>query len=163
MKNSTLLILLLCLTGCFGHTPPKTGLEGKPMPTVNLLLSDSNSYLNTKNIPKGQSAVIFYFMPQCPYCRAQMTEMTEKIRELKNVRIYAITFSKFKNFKSFCNEFKLNKYASITAGLDYTDSMARYFKIQGVPFTAIYNQNKKLSQAFPGRISVSQIKNAIEN
>jgi len=161
MKYIILLVLLAHLTGCSENTPPKTGFEDQPIPAVNLLLTDSSSYLNTKDIPKGQWTVLFYFSPECPYCRAQMTEITEKINQLKAVRIYAMTFGRFNSFKDFSDEFKLNKFSNITTGLDYTYSIGRHFKLKSVPFTAIYNPQNKLSGAFFGKISVNQIKDVI--
>jgi thiol-disulfide isomerase/thioredoxin len=163
MKKIITVIALAYFVGCSPHKPPKTGLEGKLIPSVNLLLADSSSHFNTNSIPNGRYFVIFYFSPHCPYCRAQMTEMLAKSNELKDVQIYAATFGKFKNFKAFCDEFKLNQYKNITAGLDCTDSIGRYFKLKGIPFTAVYDSQKKLSQAFAGRISVNRLKAAITN
>ena len=164
MKTTiTFLSIAIGLIGCFSDPLAKNGLEGKPMPDASLLLSDSASYLNTKNIPEGHSAVIFYFSPHCPYCRAQMKEITEKSGQLKNTHIYAMTLSNFKDFKEFYDEFRLGRYSNITAGIDYTDSIARYFKIKVVPFTAVFNAKKRLSKSFVGNITAGKIKEALED
>ncbi len=161
MKNTIIAVLLFFLTACMDKNPkpPKTGFEGKSLPEVTFLLPDS-THFNTKDIPLGQTAVVFYFSTFCPYCRAQMQEMTENMDKLKGIHIYIVTLAKFKDFKNFYNDFNVKQYPNITAGLDYTDTIGRYFKLNGVPFTAIYNPQKKLSEAFHGRISVDQIKAA---
>jgi thiol-disulfide isomerase/thioredoxin len=158
LSITTLIISAVVVSCTTSPLAEKTGLEGKNMPGVNLLLPDSSSYFNTKDIPAGQTAVLFVFSPHCPYCRAQMTDMTQNNNELKGIHIYAMTYSRFKEFKNFCTEFKLSQYANITAGVDYKDSIIRYFKIKGYPFTAIYNPQKKLNKAYYGRLSVEQIK-----
>jgi peroxiredoxin len=160
MKKVFFSISILILTGCFENKSSHEDLEGKEIPAANLLLSDS-SYFNTSNIPAGRSIIMFYFSPSCPYCRAQMLEMTEKHEELKNTQVYVMTFSKFKPFKTFLNEYGLNRYSNITAGVDFTNSIARFFKIRHVPFTAVFNDQKKLSKVFNGRTSVQEIKEAL--
>ena len=165
MQRMYWLVLILLMAGCkhrVYYFPPLTGFEGKTMPNVRFLLPDSLTYFTTQRIPEGKSTVIFYFSPDCPLCRAQMTEMTKNIGQLKDTKLLVLTFARFNAFKSFYEEFKVRQYPNITAGQDYTDSIGHYFKLKGVPFTAVYNGQKKLSRAFTGRTSVAQIKAAAE-
>ena len=67
MKYLSLTIIIAIFSGCYSTEPEKTGLEGKIMPSFKLLLEDSITYVDTKNIPIGKPVVLFYYGPHCPY------------------------------------------------------------------------------------------------
>lgn len=163
MKKLISLYLLVYLAACSENKSIRRDLIGKPMPSIRILLLDSSSHFDTKNIQEGQWSVFFYFSSECPYCRAQMKEMTDKINQIKNARIYAVTFGSFNDLKSFSTEFNLNKYSNIITGLDYSNSLVRFFNLKTVPFTAIYNPKNKIIWTSSGKTSVNQIKNEIES
>jgi len=163
MKNIPILFVLICLCGCNEQPPLKTGLEGKPLPSFNLLLNDGVTYFNTGNIPAGKPVVLFYFSPECPYCRAQMTNIINDISSLQNVRFYVFTNYPFSELRSFYKHYQLQKYQNIVVGVDYANFFGDYFKIQVVPYTAIYSKDNKLNKAFIGNIPVKQIKEIVEN
>ena len=143
--------------GCYGVEPEKTGLEGKPIPSFEILLPDSSTYIDTKSIQTDKPVVLFYYGPYCPYSRAQMQEMIENISIMKKIQFILITNAPFSDMKKFCAHYGIDKYKNITAGIDYNNFLGDYYKITGVPFTAIYDKNKKLISAFTGKIFVKQI------
>jgi len=162
MKQVGLLLLLVSLASCFGKEPENTELKGKQLPAFKLLLTDSTTYINTANIPGGEPIVLFYFGPHCPYSRAQMEEIIDDISSLKNIRFYIFTTWPFLEMKDFYTHYQLNKYPNITVGVDYTNFFGDYFKAQGVPYMAIYGKNKRLNDAFVGKIYSNQIKKIAE-
>ena len=159
----TTLISLVSLASCFGKTPEKTSKEGKSLPSFNLLLADSTTYFNTKNIPNGQPVVLFCFSPECPYCRVQMEEIIETTSSLKDIRFYIFTAWPFSEMKGFYTRYQLYKYPNIVVGVDYTNFFVGYFKAQGVPYMAIYGKDKRLNNAFIGNIHSKQLKEVAEN
>ncbi|HEX9512833.1 MAG TPA: thioredoxin fold domain-containing protein [Puia sp.] len=158
MKNIAILLLLASLSGCLGKAHEKTGLEGKPLPSFNLFLMDSTTYFNTNSIPTGKPIALFYFSPSCPYCRAQTEEIVEHMKKLKDINFYIFTTAPFTELKSFYDYYQLKKYPNVTVGLDYTSFFGNYFKAQGVPYMAIYNNNKRLKQVLVGKTEISVIK-----
>lgn len=160
MKQLILFLAIAVLVGCFDFEDPvseKTGMEGKPLPEFSLLLTDSTTWINTRNIPSGKPTVLFYFSPTCPYCRAQTEEMIEDMDKLKSIQFYFITSNPLAGLKNFCKEFKLEKYKNIISGVDTGYFVSDYFKIEGVPYTAIFNKNKKLNRSYLGKIYSSQL------
>src|SRR5579872_191676 len=101
MKKLCFLALLTFLCGCFGKTPEKTGLEGKPLPSFKLLLTDSSTNFDTRNIPGDKPVVLFYFGPYCPYSRAQMEEIIKNMNQLQDVRFCLFTSYPFTQMKDF--------------------------------------------------------------
>jgi hypothetical protein len=162
MKHIRFACFFMLLAGCYGRDPDKTGLEGKAMPEFNLLLTDSSTILNTKSIPAGQPAALFFFGPHCPYSRAQMKEIIDDMSRLKDIHFYVLTPAPFNQMRSFNNDFKLQQYPNITVGQDFKNFFADYFKTPGVPYMAIYGKNKKLNQCFIGKIYSRQIRDVAD-
>jgi thiol-disulfide isomerase/thioredoxin len=157
--------MTIIIAGCYGKKPEikKTGLEGKPMPAIDLIAIDSVSHFNTESIASGKPTILFAFEPWCPYCRAQTTSMIAQINKLKDINIYMLCTSQYSQFKTFYNKFQLQKYPNIKAGIDYKRSFANYFEQTGVPYLAIYNSDKKLKQVLQGKNYISTIKEATVN
>lgn len=154
--------MLAILAGCYSAEPEKTGLEGKAMPSFKLLLPDSSTYIDTKNIKTGKPVVIFYYSPHCAYSRAQMEEMIEEREKLENAQLYVVASSSFTDMKQFYTDYQLNKYPNIVTALDYTNFVGNYFKVTGFPYTAIYDKEMKLNKVFVGKIYTKQIKRALD-
>lgn len=163
MKNKVFFFILIALTSCADQHSVKTGLEGKPIPSFKLLLSDSVSYFDTKEITAGKPTVFFYFSPYCPYCKAQMEEITKRIEILKDIQFCIFTAGSFMDMKRFYSHFQLNKYPNILAGIDQNYFFGNYFKPKGVPYIVIYGKDKILREAFIGNIEGNTIKKVAEH
>jgi cytochrome oxidase Cu insertion factor (SCO1/SenC/PrrC family) len=164
MKNIALfLTIAYAFSGCFAKEPEKTGLEGKPLPAFDILLSDSITHFNTSNIPNGKPIVFFYFGPYCPYSRAQMEDIIKEMDLLKDVRLYLLTYAPHHQMKDFYSHYSLNKYPNIIVGKDASGFFQRYFEITGVPYVAIYGKDKRLNDVFKGEVYGRQIKKSTEN
>jgi thioredoxin-related protein len=138
MKSVTFIILSFILFGCFGKKPTlETGREGKPLPSINLLLMDSTTYIKTTKETSYKPIVLFYFSPECAYCRKMTKSITNNIDELQGITIYMLSNFPFDKIKEYVKEFDLSKYKNITVGYDYELYFSQYFKAPGVPCIAI--------------------------
>jgi thiol-disulfide isomerase/thioredoxin len=148
------------LCSCQAKKPEvmKTGLEGKPMPTIDLISFDSLTHYNTTNSEPGKPTILFAFRPGCPYCRAQTRAIVSNIEALKDINIYMICVSESPLFKNYYEKYELNKYSNIKAGIDYNETFVNYFNASTVPYLAIYDKNKKLKQVLQGKNYVSTLK-----
>jgi thiol-disulfide isomerase/thioredoxin len=160
MKKITIVLLMLYLCGCKGRPPLHTGLEGKPIPSFNLLLIDSSTHLNTNTLPSGEPIVFFYFSPHCPFCRAQMQDIIDNSKNLKDIRFVLLTAGPYSELKSFYKHYDLSKYPNVTVGLDYDDFFGNYFKTSRVPYLALYDRDKKLKRVNLGKMYSDEIKTA---
>ena len=160
----TLLAILIGISGCQNRNQPlKTGLEGNQLPAFNLLLPNGTTTINTLSDAGNQSVVLFYFSPQCPYCRNQMKEIIDRISFLNNIKFYVFTSWPLKETQSFYKEYELYKYQNLVVGVDYKNFFKEHFKAQGVPYMAIYGKDKKLKHAFIGNVNTKQIKEVAES
>ena len=162
MKQLVLVFIIILIAGCFGKEPQKTGLEGKPLPEFKMLLTDSITLINSRDIHINKPIVLFYLSPYCPYCKAQTKEIIEDIHKLKDIQFYFITNFPLPALKDFYKEYQLEKYPNIITGVDTANTLKDYFEIQAVPYIAIYGKKKTLNQTFVGKIYSSQIKKVAE-
>ena len=156
-------MLLILLTSCYGKKPEKTGMEGKPLPSFTVLLSDSTTRFDTKDIPLDKPVVLFLFGPHCPHSKAQIEEIIANINKLKGIRFYLFTPYPFVQMKQFYKEYQLGNYSNITVGVDMQNFFSQYIGAPGVPFLAIYDKKKLLNKAFLGKTVAKQIKEIAEN
>jgi thiol-disulfide isomerase/thioredoxin len=163
MRKYSILAILLVLASCSNQKPVKTGLEGEPLPSFNLVLKDSTTVFNTQHLENNKPIVLVLFSPYCPYCKAQIKEMTTKIDKLKDIQICLVTDYPIPALKKFSSDYHLDKYPNIIAGVDTSEFSLKYFKAAHIPYTAIYGKSKKLNSAFVGRVFVNQIKSMVEN
>jgi thiol-disulfide isomerase/thioredoxin len=165
MKGALIILCMVLIAGCYSKKPEikKTGLEGQPMPTIDLIAIDSMSHISTENIAPGRSTILYAFEPWCPYCRAQTTSMLAQIKKLKDVNIYMLCTSPYSTFKQFYKKYELPKYPNIQAGIDYKRTFAEYFQTIGIPVLAIYGPDKKLKQVLEGKNYISTIQEALSN
>lgn len=161
MKKVLVLMLGFYLMSCHNRnnrTATRTGLEGKPIPSFDILLSDSTTHLNTADIPTGRPVVLLYLSPVCPFCRAELTSILKNMSSLKNTQFYVVTNWPFPQFKSFYTHYQLNKYPNIVAGQDYANALGAHYPLQAVPFTAFFDKKNHLDKAFVGLMPIEQIK-----
>lgn len=136
----------------------RTYHEGEKIPSIEILLSDSSTYLNVSKVSPGRPIVLFYFAPYCPYCRSEMEEIIKNIGHLKDIQFYLITPYPFSDMRMFYYSYNIYKYDNIKVGVDFNRAFGDYFKTQNVPYLAIYNRKKKLNAAFLGNVKYDQIK-----
>jgi len=159
MKSIIYLLVAFSLWGCFGKRPTlNTGHEGKAMPSIDLLGMDSLTHINLKKDSSDKPVVLFYFSPECPYCRALTKAVIKDAEELKGINIYMLSAFPFNEVKGYYKEFSIAQYPNITMGVDYQTYFSKYFKSPGVPCLAIYGKQKTLKEVLMGNVSTNLIK-----
>lgn len=158
MKNVSSLLLVVVIVGCFSREPAKTEHKGDSVPEFTLFLADSSTYFNTKSLQGGRPVVFFYFGPGCPYCRGQMEEIIKDNDRLKDIQFVLLTTSRFEEMRWFYKRYQLDKYRNMIIGLDYNNFFNKYFNTNSVPYIAIYDRNRKLKEAFDGRMPARQMR-----
>jgi len=149
---------LLSLISCFDPPKVKVKLEGRPMPSFDLLLQDSVTRLNTDSIREGNPVILFYFNPDCPYCKAQITDILNHISIFKGVQFYLFTSYQYKDLEDFYKRYHLKDYPNITVAVDYSNFFSTHFPVDAVPYLAIYDKEKKLKRILVGNHNVDSIR-----
>lgn len=161
MRHFLYLLMPFFLAGCFGVAPEKTGKEGQGLPDFNILLTDSK-VLHTRDLSAGKPIVLFYLSPYCPYCNKQTKDILGEMEEFNDVQFLFVTSYPLQEMEKFKKGYNLSKYRNITAGVDTAHFIHNYFSAKGVPYTAVYNKNKKLNKTFLGPLTVRQLVKELE-
>jgi len=130
---------------------PKTGLEGRVIPSVPLLMIDSSTWMRTDDIPAGKPFVVIAFSPWCVHCQALTVDITKHIKEFKDAPIYYITPDRFKHMKTFYEFYKLQQYPNISMGRDTANTFFRFFAAHSTPLVTIFDSKKRLKKVIPGQ------------
>jgi hypothetical protein len=163
--TSTLILFLLVgwtlFTAFSRPATIKSGMEGRLLPSFELLLPDSSTHLNTADIPVGKPLVFIGFSPICTHCMQETKEIISHIDQLKETQIYFVTTFPFKDMKVYYQYFKMAKYANITMGNDLKDYFLPYFKASGVPYTVVFDSKKRLKQVMSDRFDADELVKAV--
>lgn len=155
-------LLLLVIIGCQSRTPLKSNFIGRPLPSFSVLLTDSVTYVNPASIANNNSTILYYLRPDCPFCRAEMQTILDDIKQLQNVNLLVFTNSSLKEMKSFYTHFNLNKYPNVFAGIDYSNFFENFFRVQSVPYIAVFGKDKRLNNIFIGKTSVIELEKEVQ-
>jgi len=127
-----------------------------------MILKDSITHFNTSQIPLGQSFIVLCFSPYCPYCRAEIDDIIKNINKFKSTKVYLITSFPISDMILFYEDYHLSKYKNILIAQDYKNAFLQYYNIKGIPYTAVYNEQKKLKSALLGKSDATEIKEIIQ-
>jgi len=139
------------------QTPESTTRKGQLAPSFSILLPDSSTYIDIGAVPSGKPFVLFYFSPQCPFCRMELKEIVHNSKQLEDIQFFIFTPFPFKEMRDFYREFQIEKVPNVRMGIDYKFFFGAYFQVTSIPFLAIYGKNKRLNDAFGGYVKADQI------
>jgi thiol-disulfide isomerase/thioredoxin len=159
MKWTSLIICLIFSLACHSFTSKEKTLA--TLPPFEMLLMDSNTVLKAQEIPMGKPILLLFFRPDCPHCQRETRLLLDHMDSLKNVRIYFLATAPFKDIRDFYFSYHLDKQKNLTVGRDQEHSFYQAFRPASVPYTAIYDANKKLVKIFNEEAGIENILKAI--
>ena len=155
-----LLLIAINVTMCNNPRPLPKITQRTPMPSFKLILMDSVNQLNTDSIHKGKPTVFFLFSPECPFCIALTKEIISEPK-LSTIKFYLLSPFPFQEIKAYSKKYHLERYSNITVGHDPQYFFSNHLKVKGVPFLAVYDNDKQLKHTLIGKISINDIRKAV--
>lgn len=138
-------------------------LQNPTLPSFEILLEDSTTMFNTKDIPTGKPTVLMYFSPDCDHCALVVRKIKEHNKDFKKAHIYMSTPMSLAATKEFSKELEIDKMDNITIGKDHAFFVIKYYKITSFPFLAVYDSNKQLVGAFHANADFNDVVKAVKN
>jgi cytochrome oxidase Cu insertion factor (SCO1/SenC/PrrC family) len=159
MNNRFFIILVLSiqLASCFSAPTLKTGREGRPIPSFDVMLTDG-SHFSTDSIKKGHPVVFVLFRTTCPACNAETKNIIDHIRDVQDIQFYFVTMDTLADLKRFVSNYHFEKYPNLIAAKDYSKYFIHYFTVPAVPYIAVFNSDKKLKRVFLGNYDMQEIR-----
>ena len=159
MKKIFLYVYFICGVGCSSRSNREATLA--VLPSFNMLLMDSATVLKAQEIPNGKPIVLLFFRPDCPHCQAETQAFIDHIDSLKNVQIYLLTIAPLTEIREFYHRYHLDRYNNFTVGRDHEHSFYEAFRPSTIPYTAIYDGNKRLVRIYGQEAGIDNILKAI--
>ena len=138
-------------------TEAKTGKEGEQMPDF-IVQTDSSSFIHTRERITEKATVLFYFSPGCPYCRAQLRSMRAEMKQMEDVKFYMVSNAGLPEIREIQKQYKLTGLNNVVIGRDTGYTIASYYRVSIVPFTAIYKADKTMLSAYRGQMPAGQLR-----
>ncbi len=134
-------------------------LKYPTLPAFNILETDSSTFFNTYDIPKGRPTALLFFDPDCGHCKATIRMITQNIDSVDNIDFYIFTARHdMQMIRDFAKKFKLAKYKNIKViGMDEEFFFFSYYKVKFVPDIALYDDNKHFLKLFEGSVPLKEL------
>ncbi|SJZ74078.1 hypothetical protein SAMN04488128_1011419 [Chitinophaga eiseniae] len=156
MKYFFAVVTLLMTSQCRFLDPDARRL-GKPMPSIDVLLLDSATVVNTKNLPNASATVLVLFDPYCEICSNEISAIMKSINKFDNTQFCFMSIASIADIRTFYASYMGKKYPNVHIGVDTGWAYLRYFKPLGVPHTSVFSSKKKLKKEFLSQVTVEQL------
>ncbi|HEY1202072.1 MAG TPA: hypothetical protein VGE79_13865, partial [Niastella sp.] len=81
----------------------------------------------------------------------------KRMKDLKKYQIVMVTYQPFEEMVSFYKEQKIASYSNIKMGRDTKFFLPTFYKIQSLPFQALYDKNGDLVTTFEGNVKIDNL------
>jgi len=151
-----ILLILWCVLVVIGCQEKKGAGKGQ-LPSIDLLLTDSLTHINTKAVRKGNPVALLYFSPDCEHCQQETKSIIHHMNSLQEIHFYFITNDPLERAKVFISVFHLERYSNIIIGVDDRFQFPRVFNGAVPPYLVLYDSNLDLVHIFDGETEVGKI------
>ncbi len=157
-----------CFSGLHAQSPvvQTAGVTEAPylrfptIPPFRLLKVDSSSYYTKDDLKKNRRTIIMFFSPDCEHCKHQTRDMLGDFSKFKDIEIVMATFQPFTEMKEFYAYFRIADHSNIKMGRDEKYFLPPYYKMQSLPYIALYDKKGNYITHFEGNQKVDTIINA---
>lgn len=145
------LFSLACFTGCKSDPLAK-------MPEFDILLADSATVLNTKDIPEGKPVIMMNYEADCSHCLEATEAMLNHIDALKGARLCFVTIQGFSHVTRLVKRFKMVGHENIIVGQDTTAALPKRYGTYETPFVLVFDARKQLRRAYKGGPDINNLR-----
>lgn len=139
------------------NVPEAPYLKNPGIPPFRLLEVDSVHYLTKDDVRKNHKVMVMFFSPDCDHCKHQMRDILADINKFKDIEIVMATFQPFDEMKSFYNYYRIADHTNILMGRDEKYMLPPFYRMQSLPFLALYDKKGQLITHFEGNQKVDTI------
>lgn len=134
-----------------------TTLSGQRMISLELMKSDS-SFVKTDTLALGKALALFFFDPYCPHCRLQLKGFLAAPEIFQDRIVCMIAVTSISSIAVFEEEFGLDTASRFMVARDTSLRLMRHFRVDGIPYTVLYDKKHRLLRTFNFRINTAILK-----
>jgi thioredoxin-related protein len=172
IKKSTMKQVLILMLGLilYGNAqaqsttvaPEAPYLKNPGIPPFKLLEVDSVHFVTKDDIKKNRKVLLMFFSPECEHCKHQMQDILADFSKFKDIEIVMATFQPFEQMQSFYTYYRIADHPNILMGRDEKYLLPPYYRMQSLPFLALYDKKGQFIAKFEGNQKVDTILHAFE-
>ncbi len=155
-------VVFLLAVSCLSTTTNLTGLEGKKMPELRLLLPDSVELISNE-LPVADYFLMVYIDPTCHSCKEVIKQIKHSYSKLTFAKIYVISYKPIESLQKFYAEQELYKYQNIMIAQDWKADFANYIGTRTIPITVVCSPNLVLEKVFIGEKGIKELFTSFHN
>jgi thioredoxin-related protein len=142
-------------------TPPAEPayVRNPDFPPIRLLEVDSVHYLTKADVRKNRKILLMFFSPECEHCKHQIQDILADFSKFKDIEIVMATFQPFDEMKKFYTYYRIGDHPNIKIGRDEKFFLVPYYKIQNLPYLALYDKKGQYITHFEGNQKVETLLN----
>jgi thioredoxin-related protein len=137
-------------------------LKNPGIPPFKLIQADSIHYITRDDIKKNHLVMLMFFSPDCEHCKHQTRDILDNFDKFKDIQIVMATFQPFDEMKSFYTYYRIADHGNIYMGRDEHYMLPPYYRMQSLPFLALYDKKGQLITHFEGNQKIETILNAFQ-
>ncbi|MBC9931761.1 hypothetical protein [Chitinophaga qingshengii] len=132
------------------------------VPSMNILLLDSASVLNTRSEIMSGNVVYVFFDPYCQFCQKEVGGILDGIAKFHDTKFCFLTISSLQDAREFYKTNEISRFPNVYVGIDTSGTYLKYFNVKTVPHTSIY-RNYVVREIFSRPVVVDSILVAVKN
>ena len=139
------------------NVPVPPYLKNPGIPPFRLLKVDSVHFFTKDDIKKNRKVLFMFFSPECEHCKHQIQDILADFSKFKDIEIVMATFQPFEEMQTFFNYYRIADHANILMGRDEKYMLPPFYRMQSLPFLALYDKNGQFITKFEGNQHVDTI------
>ena len=144
------------------NVPEAPYLKNPGIPPFKLLEVTAFTLSTKDDIKKNHKVLLIFFSPECEHCKHQMRDILADFSKFKDIEIVMATFQPFDEMKTFYKYFRIADHPNIMMGRDEKYMLPPFYRMQSLPFLALYDKKGQFITHFEGNQKVDTILNAFQ-
>ena len=144
------------------NAPEPPYLKNPTIPPFQLLEVDSVHMLTKEHIKKNKQVLLMFFSPECEHCKHQMRDILADFSKFKDIEIVMATFQPFEQMQTFYNYYRIADHPNILMGRDEKYMLPPFYRMQSLPYLALYDKKGNYITHFEGNQKVETILNSFQ-
>lgn len=158
-------VFILCvLLSELGLNAQTSGTDSLPLyqrfpfiPPFSLDKASDSTKFKKEDLKKKTATLLILFSPDCDHCQHETRDLIANIDKFKKIQIVMATWLPYADMKKFYEEYKIANYPQITMARDAGFYLPPWFKVQSLPFLAMFNKKGNLITTMEGSVSMQKI------
>ena len=144
------------------QTPPAEApyLKNPYVPPFRLLKPDSTNWVTNADIKKNRQVLLIFFSPDCEHCKKETQDILAQFDKFREIEIVMATFQPFDEMKHFYEYYRIADHKNIHMGRDEKYFLPPYYRMQNLPYMALYDKKGNYITHFEGNHPVDTLMKA---